>query len=176
MIDRQTVEQVELVVVAARHALDEMSALTGDRELAYQVAPSTTFLAFAAASQLQQQNPRVQLDWINAGLDAVGKVIAQQGGVAEMRYGKGRRCADVTSEMATLSVALSRQDLQKTNLEIDRRGAREKLLYKLLLEFCAVSKLLSPGNAPEMMSLANNRVADVLSREGLLGANVIKMQ
>lgn len=174
MIDRATIDQVELVVDAARRALDEMSALIGNRELAFQVAPTTTFLAFAAASQLLEQKPRTQLDWINAGLSTVGTVIAQHGDPSA-RYGKGRRCAEVTKDMAITALALARKDVEATNLVVDRKAARDKMLYKHLFEFCAVSKLLSPADAGSMMGNANNRVADVLSVEGLLGPNVIRM-
>lgn len=174
IVDAGTASQIEVVVDAARNALDQIGAMLGDRDLAFNVTPTATFLAFAASSQLLQQQPRDQLAWINSGMEAVGSVLAKRGAEYRSRYGKGRRCAAITVEMARSALESAKKDVEATNLVVNRKAARDTLLYKALLEFCVVSKLLQPADQAAMMSAANEQCASVL-RSGWLDRNVIKI-
>lgn len=173
VVDKDTSAQVEAVLVAASAALDQIGTMLGDRDLAFHVVPSTTFLAFCAASQLLKQTPGEQLRCINAGLDVTAKVLARRGDMGT-RYGKGRRCADVTRDMALKALECARKDVDGTNLVVNRTAARDTLLYKALLEFCAVSKLLAPSGQSELFAMSNELVAEVI-RSGELDRNVVKV-
>lgn len=166
-----TADQIAAVVVAARGALDQIATMMGDREQAFRITPTSTFLAFAAVSQMAQQSPSEQLIRLNAGLSAVGEVLAARG---IRPIVSGKPCAEIDMEMARKACELAKKDFDKTNLEIDRRGAREQLVLKALLEFCACAKLLAPINLGAMMSSANEYVATVL-RSGYLTRNEIKL-
>lgn len=170
MIDKATRDQVRLVLEASKKALEQLVVLTGNRELAFRVAPSSTFINFAALSQLAKQSPADQVAYINAALVAVGQVLG-----TEASYGKDRECAPVTSEMAEKAVEVARLEIGKALLVINIKAEREKILYKSLLEFAAISKLLSPKNQGQMMSQANELVARVIAAEGPLGKNVVKI-
>lgn len=173
-LDQATVEQISLVIDASRAALDKIAAMLGDRDLAFHVMPSSMFLAFASVSQLLKQSPEEQLLLVNHGMRAVTQVLAKRGISGASIYGKGRRCADITKEMAQAACETARKDIDGTNLVVDRGAARQKLLLKSALEYCAVAKLLDPKDLGAMMSLANERVAEVI-RSGWLDRNTIKL-
>ena len=171
-IDRNTHEQVEVVIEASFSALDRLCVQIPDRAVALSVAPSAMFMAFAAPSQYLKQTPPEQLRYITAGLQLAGTVLGQR--AAGSRYGKGRRCAPSTREMAQTALELAKKNVDETNLVVNRKAARDTLLYKHLLEFSCVAKILEPAGMAEMMSNANELLAEVM-KSGWLDRNVIKL-
>lgn len=172
-LDRNTREQIEIVLSAACTALDQMCENLTDRGIAMSVAPPACFLAFCAPSQLLKQKPQEQLRYVNAGMRVVGDILGQRG--AAQRYGKGRKCAPVTKEMAQIALTNAKEAIDATNLVMNRTAARDTLLYKALLEFCAVAVILSPAGLGEAMSMSNELVAEIL-QSGWLTRNEIKIK
>lgn len=174
MIDGHTTEQIAIVLDGAGKAIDQIIELTGDRDLAFRVAPSSTFLNFAALSQLARQSPTEQVAWINAALADVGQVMAGRG--ARWKFRQGSKVSPVTREMVEKAVELGRTEIGKADLVVDRALERKKILFKALLEFAATAKLLGSTGLGPMMSLANELVAKEIAEGGPLGKNTVKIE
>src|SRR5689334_17175200 len=152
-VDADTREQVERVISASFQALNLIAANLSQRDLGYHVLPPSMFLPFAATSQLLKQTPQEQLAWINSAMKLAEDVIAKRSEAS--RYGKGRNCAPVTKEMAQKAIDLAWEEIEKTNLVVERSAARNKLLLKNLFEYCVMMKILEPKDLSAMMSQAN---------------------
>ena len=76
--------------------------------------------------------------------------------------------------MAQVALDGAKEKVDATNLVLNRQAARDTLLYKALLEFCVVAKILEPMDLGNMMSCANELVASVL-QSGWLTRNEIKI-
>ena len=140
--------------------------------MALYVAPASMFLPFAAVSQYLRTPPAVQHAWIRSGLQLAGEVLGSRTSAAQ--YGKGRRCSSVTVEMARKALELAKRDADETNLVVNRKAARDKLVAKALLEFCVMAKILEPTGLDHMISVANEVCAGVLA-SGYLTRNEIKI-
>lgn len=171
MIDRA---QVETTIAEARTALDAINSHMETREAIFQTLLSSSFLAFAAATQLLKKSPREQLGYLNVGLDTVGRVLALQGGAA--RYGKGRSCGDVTEEMARRACEIAKKEIDELRFSLRRGANLDGILSQRLMQFAIASRLLIPDGAAQarMMSNANEQVAQVIA-SGWLTRNEIKI-
>lgn len=172
MIDRYTTAQVETVITASLQAIEQICEAVADKGVALAVTPPSMFLAFAAVSQLLKKTPDEQLRLLNAGLKTAGDVIGERG--AAKKFGKGRPCAGVTLEMAQKACELAKRDVDATNLVPHRQEARDKLLFKALLEFAVVAKILEPKGLSNAMNQANELCAQVIA-SGWLTRNEIKL-
>ena len=173
MADANTTAQVEVVITACTKALDQICAILADRDLALHVMPASLFLPFAATSQLLKQTPQEQIRWLNAGLGVAAQVLGTR--ASAPRYGRGRRCSAVTKEMAQRSLDLAKEDLDKTNLVVNRKAARETLLYRAVMEYAVVAKLLDPTETSMMFGTANELIAELL-KAGYLERNVVRIK
>lgn len=161
------------MIRASHTALAQICATLADRDSALYVAPASMFLPFAAVSQYLRTPPTVQHAWIRSGLQLAGEVLGTRTSAAQ--YGKGRKCSAVTVEMAQKALELAKRDADATNLVVDRKAARDKLIAKALLEFCVMAKILEPVGLEHMISCANELTAGVL-QSGWLTRNEIRIK
>ena len=153
--------------------LDHVSSILAERDRVLHVLPAAMFLPFAARSQLLKQTASEQLAWINAANALTTRVLA--GRAHASRYGKGRRCALPTTEMAQAACELAKQAIDETRLTVDRKAAQQSMLYRSLLEFACLTRILEPADLGTVMSACNEKIAEVLA-SGWLDRNVVKIR
>lgn len=177
MIDRATAEQAETVVAEMSRRLDAISTNFESRDADVHVLPTAVFLAFVSVALLAGKTQRDFAAWIPAGFKIIDEAILRRGGNVARHYGRGRRCMITSREVVQTVMDGAHKEVNETKLALNRKLALETLLYKRLLEFCAVFRLLDPlpDGAREMMAKAGGLCEEVFAA-GYVTRNEIRIR